>query len=113
MAEVKEYRYSEILRAELVETDARINTINGVEWVKAGDYLVHVENGVQIVSAEYWERVTVPVTQEESDARRYSPRGKQVDDVVKFLKENPDEVERVKAEEAEGGKRKGILEFRS
>lgn len=113
MGDVQEYRWSEILRAEIVEEDSRVNTLAGVEWAKAGDYLVHIDGGVKIATAEYWERMTEPVTEKESEARKFSPAGKSVETVVEFMKENPDEVDRVKAEEKSGGNRKGITEFRS
>ena len=88
-----------------------VGTRDGVRGARAGDYVVYGNDGTRIVKGSEFDAEYVLVETEESEARKFTPAGKSVEDVVEFLKENPDEVERVKQLERDGGSRKGILNY--
>lgn len=111
MGEILEFRPREILRAERVEEFARVVTINGVEEAKPGEWLAYVPGGVQILANSYMEREYELVPESVSESRKFTPGGKTVDEVLEFFREYPEEVERVKQLERDGGSRKGILEY--
>lgn len=103
---VREYRVKGTVNAEVVNTAGHVHTRTGVVWANAGDYLVH-DNGTHVVNAEDFEKNYEPVNVSEP----FHPAGKTVESVVEFMKSFPEEVNRIKAEEEAGAKRKGILEF--
>lgn len=111
MAEVRDYKKRDYVRAELIETDSQVGTRDGMRGAKAGDYLVYESAGTRVVKGSVFNAEFVLVESEESEARQFSPGGKSVEEVLEFLKENPDEVERVKQLERDGGSRKGILNY--
>lgn len=111
MGEILEFRPREILRAEKVEEYQRVVTINGVEEAKPGQWLAYVDGGIQILSGAYLEEEYELVPESVSESRKFVPAGKTVDEVLEFFREYPEEVERVKQLERDGGSRKGILEY--
>ena len=107
---MKEYRVKATVRAERVEENSRVMTDTGVKDVAAGDYLVYLSGGGAIVvQGEDFENTYAEV---KGDSE-YHPAGNTVEAVVEFMRENPDQVERIKQEERDGGTRKGILEYES
>jgi len=104
---MKEYRSRETIRARRVEKPERISTILGVMTARIGDYVALVPGGEQILSAEYFESHYSEI---KGDSE-FVPAGKTVEQVIEFLKENPDQVERVKELEKNGANRKGIAEY--
>lgn len=111
MAEVREYKKRDFIRAEKVVESGRVVVGNGPTQVRAGDYLVYGSGATKVVKGSEFEKEYILVEDEESEARGYSPAGKSVEEVVNFLKENPDEINRVKQLEKKGGSRKGILSY--
>jgi hypothetical protein len=108
---IQEYRLREYVQAERIEHSGTVFTSHGPVFGKEGDYLLHRSGRVVYVVADAFEDKYEPVPEDVSEARKFVPGGKTVDQVLEFLKENPDEVERVKKLEREGGSRKGILEY--
>lgn len=111
MSEVLEYKHREYVKAEKLDKDGNVYLAGGKSPAKTGDYLVYEEKGTRLVKGEDFERDFVLVEESVSEARKFSPIGKTVDVVLEFLHEHPDEVDRVKQEERDGGSRKGILEY--
>lgn len=111
MGDVQEYRHREFVRAEKLEGNGTTFTGNGVVEYHEGDYLVYGEKGTVLVKGSVFEREFVLLEESVREARQFTPAGKTVEAVLEFLKENPDEVSRVKELEASGGKRRGILEY--
>lgn len=108
MSEVKEYRVKGIVKAEKVEKACTLVTENGPGWANEGDYLVYQDDGgVLVVDADTFESVYTVNTGDSE----FHPAGNTVEEVISFLKANPDQVDRVKAEEATGANRKGIADF--
>lgn len=105
---MKVYRVKGTISAERVEEASRVMTTSSVAWANEGDYLVH-DNGTVLVSKDEFERIYEEVS-DEGD-KEFHPAGKTVPQVLEFLDENPDQVERVKQDERDGGNRKGILEY--
>lgn len=112
MSEYQEYRARESVRAlKLTESDY-VFTKNGKEFAREGDYLMEIpDDGVFLVSGEWFDEKYEPIPEAVSEARKFTPTGKTIPEVLEFLKENPDEIERVKQLERDGGSRKGILEY--
>lgn len=107
MSEAKEYRPRENVFAKQLEKDCRIVADNRPRNAKAGDYVVYAKDGAHLVDGKEFERLYREV---EGDSE-FHPAGNTVETVVEFLKANPDQVDRVKAEEKKGANRKGIVEF--
>lgn len=107
MSEVKEYRARDNIRAKRIDKDCRVVADNRPRNVKAGDYLVYDAKGAHLVDGKEFEKLYREV---EGDSE-FHPAGNTVENVVEFLKANPDQVDRVKAEEKKGANRKGIVEF--
>lgn len=110
MSDVHEYRLRNFIRAEKLETNQRVMTTNGAVNAKAGDYLVYGVNVCVVNGAEFENEYSL-VEESVSESRKFSPVGKTVEDVLKFLREYPDEVDRVKEIEKAGASRKSILEY--
>lgn len=109
---VNEYRARNTVRAEQLEEGGNHVTANGVSYIPAGDYLVHIPGyGTRRVEKDAFESEYVVITDAEAEVRAYVPEGQTVEKVLEFLRDNPDEVERIKALESVAGKRKGILEY--
>lgn len=108
---VQEYRVRDYVRAERIPEDGTVFLSSGAVHGREGDYLVHREDGVYYADAESFEAVYELVPESVSAARKYSPDGKTVEEVIQFFRENPDEVDRVKRLEAAGSSRKGILDY--
>lgn len=106
---MKEYRSRETIKARRVEKPERLSTILGVMTARVGDYVARVEGGIQILSAEYFESHYAEV---KGDSE-FVPAGKTVEQVIEFLKANPEQVDRVKELESRGANRKGIAEYDS
>jgi len=104
---MKEYRVKRNVFAEKVEESGRVNTPTGLQWAEAGDYLVHDDNGSHLEPGVEFEDVYVEI---QGDSE-FHPAGNTVERVVEFLKENPDQAERIQAEELNGAKRKGIADY--
>jgi hypothetical protein len=111
MGEIKEYRSRDYVRAERIETSETVFLTSGVMFGHEGDYLVHREDGVYYADGAAFEALYEPVPEEVSEARKFTPDGKTVEEVVRFFAEYPDEIDRVKELEAKGGSRKGIMEY--
>lgn len=105
---MKEYRVKATVRAEKIEETSRVMTDTGVSEANAGDYLVYLNGGGCIVvqGSEFDDKYA-----EVKGDNEFHPAGNTVDAVVEFLKNNPDQIDRVKQEERDGGNRKGILEY--
>jgi hypothetical protein len=111
MSDYQEYRKREYVKAlKLTESDY-VFTTNGKEFGREGDYLMQTEDGTYLVSGEWFDEQYEPVPEEVTEARKFVPAGKTVEQVIEFLRENPEEIERVKQLERDGGSRKGILEY--
>lgn len=107
---MKEYRVKATVQAEKVSETARVMTDTGVQEATEGDYLVYLNGGgCVVVQGDVFEDTYAEV---KGDSE-FHPAGKTVDAVVEFLRENPDQADRVKQEERDGGNRKGILEYES
>jgi len=104
---IKKYRCKSVIQAEEIQQSGTISTSNGPQYAHKGDFLVYGLVSTYIVSRELFlqENEEVPESEE------FNPAGKSATDVIQFMRENPDQVSRVKALENEGGKRKTILEF--
>lgn len=111
MGDILEYQSKRRLLAEKLETPERVNATNGVSWANAGDYVIYTGTGAFIIPGAEFEAEYELIPESVSEARKYSPVGKTVPEVIEFLKENPAEVERVKEIESRNGERKGILEY--
>lgn len=111
MGDVLEYRHRDYVKAERLENDGNVYLSGGKSFGKAGDYLVYEANGTRLVKGAEFEREFVVVEESISESRKFSPLGKTVDEVLEFLREFPDEIDRVKQEERDGGSRKGILDY--
>jgi hypothetical protein len=104
---MKEYRVKGYVLAEKIAESGNVNTPTGVRYAEAGDYLVYDASGSHIEPGAEFE----DLYEEVKGDSEFHPAGKTVEDVIAFLKENPDQVNRVKEEEAKGAKRKGIAEY--
>lgn len=102
-----EYRPKGTIWAEKIAESARIVTVLGPLDVTAGDYLIHTHEGVRVVNGVVFENEYVAV----ESKPEFHPAGKTVDEVTSYLRENPDEVDRVIQEERDGASRKGIIEY--
>lgn len=112
MSDYQEFRARETVKAIRLTEDGYVFTKNGKEFGRVGDYLQDVPNdGVFLVSGEWFDENYEPIPEAVTEARKFSPTGKTIPEVLEFLKENPDEIERVKQLERDGGSRKGILEY--
>jgi hypothetical protein len=108
MPEFKTYRSTEIIRAYRVEGESvRIPTVLGVMEARDGDYVALVEGGEQILSPDWFE---ANYSELRGD-NEFHPDGKTVEQVVEFMKLNPDQVPRIIAEENAGAGRKGITGY--
>jgi hypothetical protein len=105
---VKEYRYVKTVRAERVNESGNVITNTGPVFAAEGSYLVYAETGgFKVVDGDVFEKGYSEVKRDSE----FVPQGKTVDQVVDYLKENPDDIERVKQLERDGASRKGILEY--
>lgn len=104
-----EYRPKGTIWAEKIEETARIVTVLGPLDVTAGDYLIHTHEGVRVVNSVVFENEYEAVPEKEV----FHPAGSNVDEVVEYMRENPDEVARIIQEERDGASRKGITEYES
>lgn len=104
---MKEYRLKGTIQAEKVPENTRMVTVHGPVDIEAGDYLIYTHEGVKVVNGKLFENEYSEV---KGDSE-FKPAGKLVDVVVEFMRENPDQVERIKQEERDGANRKGILEY--
>lgn len=104
---MKEYRPRGTIRAERIETNKRVGTRNGLVTALAGDYLVYHAAGVSVVNGKVFENEYVEV---QGDFN-FHAKGNTVEQVVEFLKNNPDQVDRVIREEKAGANRRGIVEY--
>lgn len=112
MSEYQEYQAREFVKALKLTEDDNVFTTNGKEFGRKGDYLMQVpDDGTYLVAGEWFDEKYEPVAEKLSEARQFTPAGKTVEEVVSFLKEFPEETERVKQLERDGGSRKGILEY--
>jgi hypothetical protein len=128
---VELYRHKVLVRAEKVEESGSVSTGTGPVHANAGDYLVYAESGItHLVSGpEFesgYERVGDENDAEEFAAEKeeekesekntiddYDPSAHTIPDVLKYLETaNQEERERVFDAEADGEKRKGILDKR-
>ena len=105
----KVYRRSGTVKAEQVSVTGPVSTGNGLGFANEGDYLVYGDQGTYVVTCGDFEDNWTEVKGDPE----YSPAGKTVDQVIDFMRENPDQVDRIKSEEKSGGQRKGILNFAS
>lgn len=105
---VKTYRPSNTVEAEEIENGGNYPTVSGLQWGNPGDYLVYGSDGVRIIDGEHfrmhYEEVSV-------NGEVFHPTGNTVEVVVEYMRNNPEEIARVKEEELAGASRKGILEF--
>lgn len=104
---VVEYRKRARVVAEKVAESGPVSTANGAGYALEGDYLVYAITGVIVVNGAEFEREYEEI-QGDND---FHPAGKTVEVVLNFLREYPDEIDRVKEEEKSGAERKGILEY--
>lgn len=102
-----EYRPKGTIWAEKIAEDARIVTVLGPLDVSKGDYLIHTHEGVRVVNGVVFENEYVAL----ETKPEFHPAGKTVEEVVSYLRDNPDEVERIVQEERDGASRKGILDY--
>ncbi len=105
-----EYRPKGTIWAEKVAEDSRIVTVLGPLDVSAGDYLIHTHEGVKVVNGKVFENEYVAV-ESKPEKDEFHPAGKTVEEVVSYLNDNPDDVDRVIQEERDGASRKGILSY--
>lgn len=108
---VQEYRRREFIRAERIAENGVVFTARGAVWGNEGDYLVHRDGEVWYCDQESFEDEWEVIPKNVSEARKFTPDGKTVDQVLEFFRDNPDEVERVKGLERLGVGRKGITEY--
>lgn len=114
MYPVRQYRNVLTIGAEKVEESGMFSTYDGVRFIPEGDYIVHVPGfGTKHVEAHEFDATYELVPDEEILAQQFTPQGKTVDYVVAFMRDNPQEVDRIKALESAGGKRKAILNYAS
>ena len=107
---MKEYRVKATVHAERVEENSRVMTNAGVQEVNAGDYLVYLNGGgTVVVQGDVFDDTYAEI---KGDSE-FHPAGNTVETVLEFLKNNPDQIDRVKQEERDGGNRKGILSYES
>jgi hypothetical protein len=112
MSDFQEYRHRQTVSARRLEEDETVFTKNGAEYGREGQYLVHVPNdGVYLVGGEYFEEHYELIPESVSEARKFTPEGKTVEQVLEFMREHPEEIDRVKKLEAKGVGRKGIMEY--
>lgn len=111
MGDIVEYMSTRRVLAEKLDEGEYVNATSGRIWGNAGDYVTYTADGAYVVPGDEFEREYKPIPEDVSEARKFIPAGKTVEQVVEFLKENPDEIERVKQLERDGGSRKGILEY--
>jgi hypothetical protein len=105
---VKEYRVKATVQAERVEENSRVMTNAGVQEVNSGDYMVYLNGGgTIIVQGDVFDEMYAEV---KGDSE-FHPAGNTVEQVLEFLADNPDQLDRVKQEERDGGNRKGILSY--
>jgi hypothetical protein len=112
MSEYQEFRSRHYVKAlKLTETE-NVFTTSGKEFAEAGDYLLKTaDNLVYLVKEDAFDDMYELVPEGVSEARKFTAEGRTVEEVLNFFKSNPDEVSRVKALEAEGASRKGILDY--
>lgn len=112
MSEYQQYRSRHAVTALKLEESEYVFTTRGKEFGNVGDYLLKSTEGyVTLVDQESFDNMYEPVPNEVTEARKFSPTGKTIPEVLEFLKGNPDEIDRVKQLERDGGSRKGILEY--
>lgn len=107
---LSEYRPRGIVFAEKVDNDSRIVTVLGPIDVSAGDYLIHTHEGVRVVNGKLFENEYEKVS-DNSEPEEFHPAGKSVDVVTEYMRNNPNEVDRIIQEERDGASRKRITEF--
>ena len=108
---IQEYQSKRRVMAVQLDNAERINTANGPRSANDGDYVVYTGNGVVIMTEPEFEAEYELIPESVSEARRYTPDGKTVPEVLEFFRDNPSEIHRVKELEAKSGNRKGILEY--
>jgi hypothetical protein len=111
MAEIHEYRTKRTIRAERILIGGRMFTTNGASYVVAGDYLVYRDGLTSVIPKAVFESEYELIDGSEIEKLAFNPVGKTVDVVIKFLRENPDQISRVKGIEEKGTARKGIMEY--
>jgi hypothetical protein len=108
MSEVKEYRVKRTIKARRLNAGVT-GTSNGPVTVCDGDYEVYIDNRTFVMSKDVFED-----TYEENEGdNEYSPEGHTVEQVIEFMKENPDQINRVKQIEKQHGERKTIMEYKA
>lgn len=105
---VKTYRLNKTVEAEMVDNGGNYPTVSGLQWANPGDYLVYNGDGVRIVDGEHFRDNYEEIAEL---AEVFHPAGNTVEVVVEYLRNHPEEVDRVKEEEFAGAGRKGILEY--
>lgn len=111
MGDILEYQSKRRIMAEKLESAERVNSSNGPRWANAGDYVIYSGQGAFIIPGAEFEAEYEVIPESVSEARRYTPDGKTVPEVLEFFRDNPSEIDRVKGLEAKSGNRKGILEY--
>lgn len=111
MGDILEYQSKRRLLAEKLESAERVNSSSGPRWANSGDYVIYTGEGAYIIPGAEFEAEYELIPASVSEARKYTPDGKTVPEVLEFFRDNPSEVERVKELEAKSGNRKGILEY--
>jgi hypothetical protein len=107
MSELKQYRDKNTVYAICLVNGGAIGLSSGLGFAGVGDYVIHENGTTRLIEKEDFESRYVEL---EGDSE-YSPVGKLVDDVVVFMKENPDQVDRIKELELAGAERKGIMNY--
>lgn len=102
----KEYRNKYRVLAEEVEKTGTVMTSAGPGFAYKGDFLCYGAHTFVMPREAFLEQY-----EEIKGDNEFHPGGKTVDEVVAFLAENPDEIDRIKQEERDGGSRKGILSY--
>lgn len=111
MGDILEYQSKRRIMAEKLEKAEKVNSSSGPRWANAGDYAVYTGQGAFIIPGAEFEAEYEVIPESVSEARRYTPDGKTVPEVLEFFRDNPGEIDRVKGLEAKSGNRKGILEY--
>lgn len=105
---IKDYRVSATIKAERVEKGGNVVTHLGPMYAGEGDYLVYQPDG----SVTIWDKERFETHYSEVKGNdEFHPAGKTVDTVVEYMRENPDQVDRIIQEERDGSSRKGIVEY--
>ena len=111
------YRNSEIVTAyQVVEPGEQVNTRSGIQWAPSGSWVVFTALGVVIrANEEFTTRYSLwndgDVDPDPEPEPVYTPVGQTVEQVLAYFAENPWDVARVQAIEAQGANRKGIMDY--